>query len=157
MRSDARPVRVICGYCGIDFLTREWRIRQGGGKFCSAACRAKGKPQNEPQPIEPRFWPKVRKTKTCWLWTGSKNNKGYGQLRVGGRKGSARSAHRIAWELANGPLVPGRCILHRCDTPACVRPDHLFEGSKADNTRDMVLKGRWSNQFRNHATESVSK
>lgn len=91
-----------------------------------------------------RFWTKVTKSAGCWLWTGSKDRKGYGQLSVGSKcDGSKRphSAHRISWTLANGD--PGElCVLHRCDVPACVRPDHLFLGTVADNNRDMFAKGR---------------
>ncbi len=91
-----------------------------------------------------RFWAKVDKSGDCWLWTGSKDRKGYGKLSIGSRvNGSKRphSAHRIAWVLAHGD--PGRaCVLHRCDVPACVRHDHLFLGTVADNNRDMWRKGR---------------
>lgn len=92
---------------------------------------------------EQRFWSHVNKTDYCWLWTGSKRNKGYGAfvwadrgLIVQGR------AHRYSWELVNGPIPKGLCCLHRCDTPACVNPDHLWIGTKAENNRDMWLKGR---------------
>jgi hypothetical protein len=89
-------------------------------------------------PISERFWSKVDKSGSCWLWTGAKNEHGYGLFNV--RKRS-KLAHRIAWELAHGEPAAD-CVLHRCDTPACVRPDHLFHGSKADNSRDMREKGR---------------
>lgn len=82
-----------------------------------------------------RFWEKVRKTETCWLWTASKNPYGYGQMIREGR---------LSWEFAHGVIPEGLCVLHRCDVPACVRVDHLFLGTKADNTDDMVAKGRAS-------------
>lgn len=80
----------------------------------------------------------------CWLWTGAKTGRGYG---VSGRAFGKRAAHRVAWELVNGeiPRMPGyhgTCVLHRCDTPACVNPDHMTLGSCADNNRDMIVKGR---------------
>ncbi len=80
----------------------------------------------------------------CWLWTAGLDTKGYGGFRFRGR---LRSAHRVAWELYRGPVPSGThygttCVLHRCDVPACVNPDHLFLGSQADNVADRDRKGR---------------
>lgn len=88
-----------------------------------------------------RFWEKVNKTETCWLWTANKNNMGYGLFRPGGLA-SKRLAHRISYEMENGPIPEGMCALHRCDTPACVNPAHIFLGTKKDNVADMDAKGR---------------
>jgi hypothetical protein len=96
-----------------------------------------------PTPIEKRFWPKVRKTETCWLWTGTKNERGYGFTTY--TDGRNAKAHRVAWELTNGPIPEGLWVLHRCDVPSCVRPDHLFLGDAKENTRDMHAKGRARN------------
>lgn len=86
-----------------------------------------------------RFWSKVRITDGCWEWTATRNAHGYGTITVGGTK---RLAHRIAWEITFGPLMDQRHVLHHCDNPPCVRPDHLFRGTQADNLRDMFGKGR---------------
>ena len=76
----------------------------------------------------------------CWTWNGSKNNKGYGQFKVDRKM---KRAHRVAWTMARAePLRDGECVLHRCDNPACVRPDHLFLGTIGDNNRDTAAKGR---------------
>lgn len=93
--------------------------------------------------IEERFWEKVKKTDTCWIWTGSKRNKGYGAFSytVGGRLIQGR-AHRYSYELHKGAIRPGYFVLHKCDNPACVNPDHLFLGTNEDNIRDMLKKGR---------------
>ena len=87
-----------------------------------------------------RLWSKAQKAEGdgCWLWTGSKA-KGYGQIRIEGR---LVAAHRLAWELTNGPIPPGLKCLHRCDVRACIRPDHLFVDTQAKNVADMVAKGR---------------
>lgn len=97
------------------------------------------------RPMEERFWEKVSKTDSCWLWTGFKTRKGYGRLRLTDLRKS-RSAHRIAWFLAHGEW-PVLQVLHTCDVPSCVRPDHLFLGTHDDNMRDKAQKGRQSGEL----------
>ena len=92
-----------------------------------------------------RFWSKVDRSGDCWVWTGSRTRGGYGRFRVGSRSDGSRGlapAGRVAWELANGPVPMGLLVLHRCDNPPCVRPDHLFLGTALDNSDDMIAKGR---------------
>jgi len=88
-----------------------------------------------------RFWSKVQKGKPdeCWLWTASKNNKGYGTLGLGSK---TFRAHRVAWTIANGPIPDGLCVLHHCDNRLCQNPACLFLGTKADNNADRDRKGR---------------
>ncbi len=91
-------------------------------------------------PLPDRLWARVEKTPTCWLWTGATAPMGwYGHLAYQGRH---LAAHRLSWELANGPIPRGLHVLHRCDNPPCVRPDHLFLGTNRDNVRDASCKGR---------------
>lgn len=89
-----------------------------------------------------RFWARVDNSGSCWLWTGSITSKGYGHLRFGGRQGQEHMAHRLSYMFCVGE-PPGELeVCHRCDTPACVRPDHLFLGSHLENMVDAKTKGR---------------
>lgn len=95
------------------------------------------------QPVDlKRFWDRVDKTSGCWVWNGLRNSKGYGRFSIGE---TMALAHRVVWGFTNGGLQHGNfelCVLHRCDNPPCVNPDHLFLGTRLDNNRDMKFKGR---------------
>ena len=84
---------------------------------------------------EAAFWKLVDQSGDCWEWRGRRDEQGYGFA-------SRKRAHRAAWEFANGRIRAGLCVCHRCDNPKCVRPDHLFLGSRAVNNADMRQKGR---------------
>lgn len=89
--------------------------------------------------VESRFWPKVHKTENCWLWTGAKNSQGYGNFWDGM---NYIHAHRASWIIKYGDIPSGMCVLHRCDVPLCINPDHLWIGTKGDNNKDRSAKGR---------------
>jgi len=76
----------------------------------------------------------------CWLWTGSINKDGYGQVRIDKQ---TLKVHRLAWEEVNGPIPDGLRVCHHCDVPACCNPAHLFIGTQRDNVTDMINKGRF--------------
>lgn len=99
-----------------------------------------------------RFWSKVRKTDTCWLWVGSNNDSGYGTMTIHSR--SYRPS-RISYAMHKADPI-GLKVLHTCDNPKCVNPKHLFLGTDQDNSDDKVAKGRqqkgerhWNNKLTN--------
>jgi len=97
------------------------------------------------------FWKHVDKSGECWLWLGGKSGCGYGSLTY---QGKVYRAHRLAWILTNGTIPLQEyphsrepyLVLHRCDNPICVRPDHLFLGSDRDNVHDKLKKKRGHDQ-----------
>ncbi len=92
--------------------------------------------------LENKFWGKVDKSGDCWLWTATRMKRavcGYGVLRVNGK---SELAHRVSYEMAYGKIPTDMKVLHRCDNPICVNPNHLFLGTQADNLIDMRTKGR---------------
>lgn len=81
----------------------------------------------------------MNKTDTCWNWKGGKNSDGYGYFDF---ENSSGKAHRASWIINFGSISSGLSVLHHCDNPACVRPDHLFLGTQKDNMEDCARKGR---------------
>lgn len=93
------------------------------------------------------FWNKVDLSNVdsefaCLEWTASRNQKGYGLL---ANTGKWQSAHRVAWAYAFGEIPLGLWVLHHCDNPSCVNPNHLFLGTNQDNVDDKISKGRQKN------------
>lgn len=89
-----------------------------------------------------RFWSRVdkRQEDDCWPWLGTTNQTGYGVVRLGGRY---EIAHRVAWQIHNNRVIPEALFgCHSCDNPVCCNPNHIFLGTPADNSSDMVRKGR---------------
>lgn len=98
-----------------------------------------------------RFWSKVsippvpRHDNLCWTWTGS-TAKDYGQVKVDGK---VLRAHRVAYEMFNGPLGDEDHVLHSCDNPLCVNPAHIRAGTHQDNMTDKMLRGRTTRNWAN--------
>jgi len=158
----------ICEQCGVEFTPHH---KNQVARYCSRACYARAQKALSPRecPVcgkmfEPRksislycskpcsnrararapqvrFWEHVDKRGDCWLWTGALDSSGrYGWFTV--ESGKMVTAHRYAYELAHGAIPSGNYVLHTCDTPACVRPEHLFLGTNQDNSDDKVAKRR---------------
>ena len=81
----------------------------------------------------------------CHIWMGAVNGNGYGQLKDGGK---FWQAHRYSWFINNGEIPEGMCVLHKCDIPLCVNPQHLFIGTQIENIRDRTRKGRSAREDR---------
>lgn len=92
---------------------------------------------------EQRFWKSVRKTDGCWIWQASRDRDGYGVFAAEIYGVYVRGAHRFSYMLGTGEVLqPHQLVMHSCDTPCCVRPSHLRAGSSAENSADMVARGR---------------
>lgn len=90
---------------------------------------------------EDMFWQHVNKNgpNGCWIWNRYRQRQGYGWVCV---KGRYWLAHRLAWEFVKGQVPAGLFVLHKCDNPPCVNPDHMFLGTHQDNCDDKIAKGR---------------
>lgn len=138
-----------CEACGKLYSRKNGvgRLQFNRSRACCRSCAcALGQANRRWPTIEQRFWDKVDKTPgfgpwgDCWRWTGGCDEFGYGSLNRGGQKG--RTAHRTSYELNVGAIPTGLVVRHKCDTPSCVRPDHLETGTHQDNSDDQVARGR---------------
>lgn len=92
--------------------------------------------------FEQRFWKYVKKTDDCWLWTGGLDKNKRGVLRIGRASEGRQIASRASWIVHHGKIPDGLFVLHDCDNPQCVRPDHLHLGTQKDNIREMISRKR---------------
>jgi hypothetical protein len=133
------PIEIVCQTCNKVFYTYPSTMKAGEVKYCSSACYHKAQNLRHKN-LETRFWEKVDKSGNCWVWTGGTTQYGYGHTKDD--NGRDIMTHQVSWQLHYGPIPPGMCVCHTCDNPPCVRPDHLFLGTKRENLEDMVRKGR---------------
>ncbi len=145
MPHQSNRVSRTCRQCGAAFDVKPSRLRYGGALWCSRACYyrsrtwVRAKTPNEAADV---FWSRVAKSDApdaCWPWLGRPNTEGYGRMMVNGER---QLAHRIAYQLANGPIPDGLLVCHSCDNPPCCNPAHLWVGTDGDNSEDKAAKGR---------------
>lgn len=139
MRPQITTFPRLCRHCGAPITARR-------NQWCSRSCYWGDPdcPRRKRRPLIERFWEKVQKTDFCWVWTGPTSS-GYGVIGVGGSRAHGAPTvytHRLSWEIHHGPIADGLHVLHHCDNPPCVNPDHLFLGRHLENVRDMWAKGR---------------
>lgn len=101
----------------------------------------KGEDPNSPDHLAKRLanGAQINETTGCWEWQKHRNNYGYGKLTVSGR---GVYAHRLSYELCNGSIPQGMDLMHKCDNPRCINPDHLSVGTRSQNMKDCSTRGR---------------
>lgn len=95
-----------------------------------------------PRSLKDRFWEKVIVQEGCWDWSGAKTRLGYCVIRDQYPKKGNQFGHRVSYMIHKGQIGEGMNILHKCDNPSCVNPDHLQQGTQKQNIHDMIAKGR---------------
>lgn len=140
-------IQRICKQCQETFYAKIGEVNRGRARYCSRHCRDLA----VSSPLEERFKKYIGETTAtgCILWNGPLTSTGYGLLALSrkdhkgvGAKGKFKHAHRVSWEISYGPIPESAHILHHCDTPPCINPEHLFLGNPAINAQDKVSKGR---------------
>jgi hypothetical protein len=137
---DNRTTPCVCEQCNKPYLAD---IRNTVGRFCSRSCYYEHRRQAA-QPISERFWSRVAFGEGCWEFATHlvhKQPRTFYRIGDDGQEVKVK-AHRMAWELVNGPIPEGLEVCHNCDNPPCVRPDHLFLGTHQENMDDRNNKQR---------------
>jgi len=145
VKQNKKP-EVVCSGCGITFKIKKSLLSKKNW-FCKSDCYRKNRAVLRASDNDiflsriDKNGPVVRsELGNCWIWTGGHNESGYGMFRT--KSGKHERAHRYQWYISHGK-APSLHVLHKCDNPPCVRPDHLLEGNDLDNVTDCISKGRF--------------
>ena len=151
-KTETLPTHKTCEHCERTYARPEgekagdWKKR----RFCDRACFDAHTITTAPE----RFMSRVDQSGDCWIYQGDKTTNGYGTVRV---RNQRTAAHRYSYEVHVGPIPDGMLVCHACDNPLCVRPDHLWLGTPADNVHDMHLKGRQAKDVRRYRGEAHAR
>jgi hypothetical protein len=135
---EGTKIEMICKICKNKFFIWICRVRLGRGKFCSSKCYYESR--RDKRDLNIIFEDKIDKTDGCWLWKGGKVSSGYGRFKY---FGESFSAHRLSWVLFRGSIPNGKFILHKCNNPICVNPDHLYIGDQFQNMQDRKINHKY--------------
>jgi len=141
----ARPglchIPTTCGFCGKANTLTPSKIRNGKRGFCGPWCADQFRLKPIPKLIEDFHGSYIPEPNSgCWLWDGPLDTHGYGVVSV--RHRHYKATH-VALAISDRPVISPKVACHKCDVPACVNPAHLFVGTKKENTRDSMTKGRF--------------
>jgi len=144
----SKTIPCLCQYCGVSFCTNRTRFKHNVGTYCSRACGFAGRKAQSRQRNRQRFWDKVQRCThepwcpyCCWPWAGVLEKNGYARFHL--TKKERRGAHRLAWELFNGRIIPDYLhACHWCHTPACCNPFHVYPATQAENLAHSRRDGR---------------
>lgn len=128
-------IKCHCSFCGVEFLKKPAEIRRTKNNFCSKSCSGRFKAKRNHE----QFMVKASLDGECLVWQGNLNGHGYGFCKIDGK---VWLAHRYSYLINKVEIPEGLCVMHSCDNPACINPEHLSLGTHEENMLDKVRKGR---------------